>query len=161
VVAVNGAWLALQAGVKTGHAHDWNIAWRTFRSALGGISRTEERTTGFQAMVVARLRRTALRYPADSSLVELVDELRSTSRPFDTLWRAPRIDAPQENRAVFRHPDAGDITVDGTVLEVPGDDLLATVLTAAPGSTDAARLDEIVSALGKPAVVRVGQVGPG
>jgi hypothetical protein len=62
---------------------------------------------------------------------------------------------------VFRHPDGADITLDGNLLEVPGDDLMAVVLTAAPGSTDAARLGEIVSVSGKPAVVRVGQVGPG
>jgi transcriptional regulator with XRE-family HTH domain len=75
VVAANGAWPALQCGAPTGHARDWNVAWRTFRSALGGISRSEERAAGFQAMLAARLRDTSLRYPADASLAELVDEL--------------------------------------------------------------------------------------
>jgi transcriptional regulator with XRE-family HTH domain len=161
VVAVNGAWLALHCGAPTGHARDWNVAWRTFGDGLGGISRTEERAAGFRAMLVARLRSTWLRYPADASLAGLVDELRSTSRPFDTLWRAPGIAAPAENRAVFRHPDGQDITLDGHLLEVPGDALMAVVLTAAPGSADAARLGEVVRASGEPAVVRVGQTGPG
>jgi hypothetical protein len=77
-----------------------------------------------------------LRYhPADASLAELVDELRSTS-PFDTAWRTPTTVAAHENRAVFRHPDGADITLDGNLLEVPGDDLTAVVLTAVPGSTD-------------------------
>jgi transcriptional regulator with XRE-family HTH domain len=161
VVAVNGAWLALECGAPTGHARDWNVAWRTFRSALGGISRTDERAAGFQAMLVARLHSTYVRYPTDASLAELVDELRSTSRPFDTLWRTSRTVGAYENRAVFRHPDGGEITLDGNLLDIPGDDLMAVVLTAAPGSADAARLGDIVGASGRPAVVRVGQTGPG
>ncbi|MEV6449447.1 helix-turn-helix domain-containing protein [Amycolatopsis sp. NPDC051716] len=161
VVAVNGAWFALQAGGPTGHERDWNVAWRTFRDAPRGISRTDERAAGFRAMLAARLRDTALRHPADAALAELVDELRSTSRSFDTLWRAPEPVAAYENRAVFKHPDGADITLDGHLLEVPGDDLMAVILTAAPGSADAARLGEVVGAAGRPSVVKVGQAGPG
>ncbi|GHG37147.1 MULTISPECIES: MmyB family transcriptional regulator [Amycolatopsis] len=161
VVAVNTAWFALQAGGPAGHERDWNVAWRTFRNAPRGISRTDERAAGFRAMLAARLRDTALRYPADTSVAELVDELRTTSRPFDTLWRAPETVTTYENRAVFRHPDGGDIRLDGTLLEVPGDGLMAVVLTAAPGSRDAALLGEVVGAAGPPSVVRVGQTGPG
>lgn len=158
VVAVNGAWLALEAGAPARDARDWNVAWRTFRNALGGISRTDERAAGFQTMLVARLRSTSTRYPADDELAELVDELRTTSRPFDTLWRTPKTVGTYENRAVFRHPGVGEITLDGTLLDVPGDDLQAVILTAAPGSADAARLGEIV---GAPTVLKVGQAGPG
>ncbi|HEX6359638.1 hypothetical protein [Actinophytocola sp.] len=96
----------------------------------------------------------------DASLAELVNELRSTSRPFDTLWRTPKTVSAYENRAVFRHPDGGDITLDGALLEVPGDGLMAVVLTAAPDSADAARLSEVVRTSDGPAVVRVGQSGP-
>ncbi|HET6705576.1 helix-turn-helix domain-containing protein [Amycolatopsis sp.] len=161
VVAVNGAWLALQGGGTTGHARDWNVAWRTFCNARQGISRTDEHAAGFRAMLAARLRDTSLRYPADTSLAELVDELRSTSRSFDALWRAPEPVGAYENRAVFRHPDGGDIRLDGTLLEVPGDGLMAVVLTAAPRSADADRLGDVVRASGTPPVVRVGQTGPG
>jgi hypothetical protein len=153
--------MALGGGAATGSAQDWNVAWRTFCNARGEINRTEEHKAGFQAMLAARLRDTYLRYPADASLAALIDELRSTSRPFDTLWRRPETVSAYENRAVFRHPDGGDITLDGTLLEVPGDDLMAVVLTAAPDSTDAARLVEVVRACDGPAVVRVGQTGPG
>lgn len=161
VIAVNGAWMALGGGAATGTARDWNVAWRTFCNVRGEINRTEEHKAGFQAVLAARLRDTYLRYPADASLAELIDELRSTSRPFDTLWRRPKTVSAYENRAVFRHPDGGDITLDGILLEVPGDDLMAVVLTAAPDSTDAARLVEVVRAADGPAVVRVGQTGPG
>jgi transcriptional regulator with XRE-family HTH domain len=161
VIAVNGAWMALGGGASTGPARDWNVAWRTFCNAREEIDRTEEHKAGFQAVLAARLRDAHLRYPADASLAELVDELRSTSRPFDTLWRTPKTVSAYENRAVFRHPDGGGITLDGTLLEVPGDGLMAVVLTAAPGSADAARLEEVVRTAAGPAVVRVGQTGPG
>nr|WP_240521685.1 hypothetical protein [Amycolatopsis vastitatis] len=87
--------------------------------------------------------------------------MRTTSRPFDTLWRTPKTVSSYGNRAVFRHPDGNAIALDGTLLEVPGDGLMAVVLTPAPGSADAARLGEVVRAAGGPAVVRVGQTGPG
>jgi transcriptional regulator with XRE-family HTH domain len=161
VIAVNGAWLALGGGTSAGSTRDWNVAWRTFCDARGEIDRTDEHQAGFRAVLAARLRDTHLRHPADAPLAELVDELRSASRPFDTLWRSPETVSAYENRAVFRHPDGGDITLDGALLEVPGDDLMAVVLTAAPDSADAARLGEVVRASGAPAVVRVGQTGPG
>ncbi|EOD65078.1 helix-turn-helix domain-containing protein [Amycolatopsis vancoresmycina] len=159
VVAVNTAWLSLQAGAPARHARDWNVAWRTFCNALGGISRTDDRAAGFRAMLAARLRDTALRYPSDPSLAELVDDLRTRSRSFDSLWRTPETVGSYENQAVFRHPDGTDLTLDGNLLHVPGDDLMAVVLTAAPA--DAARLGEVVRAAGEPGVVRVGQAGPG
>ncbi|MEU8635363.1 helix-turn-helix transcriptional regulator [Amycolatopsis sp. NPDC048633] len=161
VIAVNSAWMALGGGAAAGPARDWNVAWRTFCKAREEIDRTDEHQAGFQAVLAARLRDTHLRHPADASLAELVDELRSASRPFDTLWRSPKTVSAYENRAVFRHPDGGGITLDGALLEVPGDDLMAVVLTAAPGSADAARLGEVVRTADGPAVVKVGQTGPG
>jgi transcriptional regulator with XRE-family HTH domain len=161
VVAVNGAWMALGGGASTGSARDWNVAWRTFCNAREEIDRAEEHQAGFRAVLAARLRDTYLRYPADAALAELVDELRSTSRPFDTLWRTPKTVSAYENRAVFRHPDGGGIMLDGALLEVPGDGLMAVVLTPAPDSADAARLDEVVRTSSGPAVVKVGQTGPG
>lgn len=159
-IAVNGAWLALGGTASTG-ARDWNVAWRTFCDPRREIARTDEHQAGFRAALAARLRDTSLRYPADAALAELVDELRSTSRAFDTLWRSPKTVAAHENRAVFQTPDGEDIALDGSLLGVPEDDLMAVVLTTAPGSADAARLGEVVRASAAPAVLRVGQTGPG
>src|SRR4051794_2908348 len=96
-VAVNGAWMALQAGASTGNARDWNVAWRTFCNPLRGISRTAQSATGFEAVLAARLQIAYLRYPADVPLAALVDDLRSTSRTFDALWRTPPAAAEAEN----------------------------------------------------------------
>lgn len=161
VVAVNRAWLALGGGAAPGPTRDWNVAWRTFCNAREEIDRTDEHQAGFRAVLAARLRDAHLRYPADASLAELVDELRSTSRSFDSLWRTPKTVSAYENRAAFRLPDGDAVTLDGNLLEVPGDGLMAVVLTAAPDSRDAARLGEVTRTASGPAVVRVGQTGPG
>ncbi|GLY50490.1 helix-turn-helix domain-containing protein [Lentzea sp. NBRC 102530] len=161
VVAVNGAWMALGAGASNRVARDWNIAWRSFSKGHREISREDDHAAAFRAALTARLHSTVLRYPGDESLAELVDELRTTSRSFDGLWRAPEAGAAYDSRAVFRHPGVGDIALDGTMLEVPGDHLQAVLLTATPGSADEGRLGEVVRASAGPAIIRVGQPGPG
>ncbi|MFD5828798.1 helix-turn-helix domain-containing protein [Lentzea sp. NPDC060358] len=161
VVAVNGAWMALGAGAANRQPRDWNVAWRTFSRAHREIRRDDEEAAVFRATLAARLHSTALRYPADEPLAELVDELRTTSRSFDTLWRAPKAVARFETRAVFGHPGVGDIALDGSLLEVPGDRLQAVLLTPAPGSVHEGRLAEVVRAGSGSAVIRVGHPGPG
>ncbi|WP_097319906.1 helix-turn-helix transcriptional regulator [Paractinoplanes atraurantiacus] len=161
LVAVNSAFLALRHWHLTGDPWEWNIAWRTFCDPFSEFQQTAADATDHEAILVAQLRTAALRYPADVSLSALVDEMRSRSRAFDTLWRTPRPVAAYESSAAFTHPDAGAITLVGSLLAVPGDDLAALMLTAAPGSADAARLAEIVGDAGEPDVIRVGQSGPG
>jgi transcriptional regulator with XRE-family HTH domain len=161
VVAWNGAWAALRCGEPISHAWEANLAWRTFGNAPGRVSRTLERAAGFERMLAARLRTASLRYRADESLAALIDELRSTSRAFDSLWRTAGTAAAQEDQAVLSHPDVGDVTLDCDLLAVPDGDLLALIFTARPGSADAARLGEIVGGAGEPAIVSVGQIGPG
>ena len=159
VLAWNGAWAALQCGEPTSHRWDANIAWRTFAGAPSRVSRTAERAAGFETMLAARLRSASLRYPADPSLAALVDELRSTSRPFDRLWRTATTGVAREDRAVLSHPEAGAVTLDCDLLSVPDGDALAMIFTTRPGSRDAARLREIVD--DGPAPVSLGQLGPG
>jgi transcriptional regulator with XRE-family HTH domain len=161
VIAWNGAWAALQCGQPASHAWEGNLAWRTFGNLPGRVSRTRERAASFEAMLAARLRTASLRYPGDGSLGALVDELRSASGTFDTLWRVAGAPAPvQADQAVLSHPDAGDVTLDCDLVAIPDGDLLAMVFTARLGSPDAALLGEIVST-GGPAVVSMGQLGPG
>ncbi|MDG4809962.1 helix-turn-helix transcriptional regulator [Micromonospora sp. WMMD1120] len=161
LVAVNGAFLALGHWQLTGDPWEWNIAWRSFCDPFDGFKQSAADATDHEAVLVARLRSARLRYPADASLAALVDELRSRSRRFDDLWRVPRAVVAHESSAAFIHPDAGAVTLLGSMLAIPGDDLAALMLTAAPGSADAARLAEIVGAAVEPTIVRVGQAGPG
>ncbi|MFG1926473.1 helix-turn-helix domain-containing protein [Cryptosporangium sp. NPDC048952] len=161
VVAVNSAFMALKHWNLTGHPWDWNVAWRTFCNPFEHFRQSDVDASDHEAILVAQLRSTLLRYPADASLAALVDELRTRSPLFDSLWRTPRPVAAYESSAAFVHPDGQAVTLVGSLLAVPGDDLAALMLTAAPGSADAARLAEVVGAAAGPAVVRVGQLGPG
>jgi transcriptional regulator with XRE-family HTH domain len=161
LVAVNSAFLSLGHWQLTGDPWEWNIAWRTFCDPFNSFQQSAADATDHQTILVAQLRNALLRYPADVSLAALVDELRSRSRLFDDLWRTPRPVTAYESSAAFVHPDAGTVTLVGSLLAIPGDDLAALMLTAAPGSADAALLAEIVEASGAPAVIKVGQAGPG
>lgn len=160
LVAVNSAFLALQHWDPTGDPWEWNIAWRTFCDPFESFRQSADDASDHRAILITQLRSTLLRYPADVSLAALVDELRSRSSVFDTLWRAPRPVAAYESSAAFLRAEGGAVTLVGSMLAIPGDDLAALMLTAAPGSADAARLAELAGA-GKPAVIRVGQAGPG
>lgn len=143
VVAWNSAWARLRCGEPTGHAWDGNVAWRTFGEAPGRVSRTAKSATSFETMLAARLRMASLRYPADTSLAALVDEMRGTSRKFDRLWHTAGTVGAHEDRAVLSHPGVGELTLDCDLLAVPDGDLLAMIFTTRPGSADAARLGEI------------------
>ncbi|NHC15029.1 helix-turn-helix domain-containing protein [Motilibacter deserti] len=161
LLAVNSAFMALEHWDLTGDRWEWNIAWRTFCAPFTAFKQSAADATDHEAVLVASLRSALLRYPRDASLAALVDELRSRSRVFDTLWRAPRPVEAYESSATFVRSDGDSVTLVGNLLAIPGDDLSALMLTAAPGSADAARLAEVVSAADGPAVIKVGQPGPG
>ena len=161
VVAVNSAFLALEHWDLTGERWEWNVAWRIFCHPFAAFQQSGADATDHESIQVAQLGGALLRYPADASLAAMVDEMRSRSRRFDALWRAPRPVAAYESSATFTQSDGDSVTLVGNLLAIPGDDLAAVMLTAAPGSRDAARLVEVVGAAGGPAVIEVGQSGPG
>ncbi|MBO1753472.1 helix-turn-helix transcriptional regulator [Actinotalea sp. BY-33] len=161
LVAVNSAFLALEHWNLTGARWEWNLAWRHFCDPFGAFQQSSADASDHETILVARLRSAVLRYPADASLAALVDELRSRSRRFDTLWRAPRPVAAYESSATFTQSDGDSLTLVGNLIAIPGDDLAAVMLTAAPGSRDEGRLVEVIGRADGPAVVKVGQPGPG
>jgi hypothetical protein len=161
LVAVNGAFMALEHWNLTGDRWEWNVAWRTFCSPFDAFKQSAADATDHESILVARLKSSLLRYPADASLAALVDEMRSRSRLFDTLWRTPRPVEAYESSATFTRSDGDSVTLVGNLIAIPGDDLAAVMLTAAPGSADAARLAEVVRAADGPAVIKVGRSGPG
>ena len=161
VVAVNSAFLALEHWDLTGERWEWNVAWRIFCSPFAAFRQSGADATGHETVQVAQVRAALLRYPGDASLAAMVDEMRSRSRRFDTLWRAPRPVEAYETSATFTQSDGDSLTLAGNFIAIPGDDLAAVMLTAAPGSRDAARLVEVVGAVEEQAVVKVGRSGPG
>ncbi len=161
VVAVNSAFVALELWNLTGDRREWNVAWRTFCDPFEAFKQSATDADDHEAVLVALLRSSLLRYPADASLAALVDDVRTRSRRFDTLWRAPRPVEAYEGSATFTRSDGDSVTLVGNLIAIPGDDLAAVMLTAAPGSGDAARLAEVVGAADGQAVIKVGRSGPG
>ncbi|WP_164701640.1 helix-turn-helix domain-containing protein [Modestobacter sp. KNN46-3] len=161
VVAVNSGFLALEHWDLTGERWEWNVAWRIFCHPFAAFQQSDADAADHETIQVAQLRAALLRYPGDASLAAMVDEMRTRSRRFDTLWRAPRPVAAYESSATFTQSDGDSLTLVGNLIAIPGDDLAAVMLTAEPGSRDAARLVEVVGAADGRAVVKVGQTGPG
>lgn len=91
---------------------------------------------------MSELRRTAIRYPADRTLRQLIGGLTARSPRFAELWESqdPGLRHGQSKRKVIDHPAAGRITVDCGSLSVATDDVRINVYTAEPGTEDAERL---------------------
>lgn len=89
---------------------------------------------------VAYLRMDAGRYPDDPALARLVGELSIGDEDFRHWWSTHRVRAQSSGRKDFRHPTAGELTLDFQVLDVRGTDQTLLVYTAEPRSRSAEAL---------------------
>ncbi|MEZ0112642.1 transcriptional regulator with XRE-family HTH domain [Catenulispora sp. EB89] len=151
VVVYDATWTLLTANApydalmgETSHLHglERNAIWRN----LHGLNRTvhtPREQADHEARLVADLRLTASRYPADQSLRRLVRDLADDSPRFADLWDAGDTPPPPADLAkqkVVEHPSVGRIALDCDTLIVAGDDLRIMAYTAEPGTADAERL---------------------
>ncbi|MEV0348786.1 helix-turn-helix transcriptional regulator [Nonomuraea sp. NPDC050680] len=127
------------------------LAWNSMLVALiGDLSETppRERNTlrwlfGNQAApadklqlarkCVADLRATG-RYPADTDIRTLVDDLKERSPHFAELWAARDIEVQRTLTKHMIHPIAGPIELDCDFLPIAGADQRLVLYTAAPGT---------------------------
>lgn len=119
---------------------DRNMAWRAFTGMEGWTRAGSAAEARFQQAIVADLRATALRYPDDDWVADLVADLRAVSEPFAAMWESPADHEDRRHRLTRRHPVVGEITVDCDIMTIHEGDLRAVVYTAEPGSVDAVRL---------------------
>lgn len=77
----------------------------------------------------------------DRGLIDLVEELRSTSAEFARLWDEGAVGPHVSARKTVVHPEVGEVTCDCDVLTVPGSDIRLIVYTVAAGSADAEKLE--------------------
>ncbi|MBO1337275.1 helix-turn-helix transcriptional regulator [Streptomyces sp. VRA16 Mangrove soil] len=117
--------------------HRRNGVWWTFTGAPGRVRQSPEERRATEVALVADLRATASRYPADPELSALVTELRAASPRFAELWASGTVGRHVAARKTVDHPDVGSLTLDCDILTVAGDDLRVMVYTAEPGTTDA------------------------
>jgi hypothetical protein len=101
------------------------------------VRHTPEARREFETTIVADLRATARRYPADQRLRRLVEELRANSDRFAELWESEAVGHHETSHKTIDHPQLGPLTLDCDVLSVAGSDLRIMVYTAEPGTRDA------------------------
>ncbi len=140
LLAWNAACEAMCAVSMLPDGRQRNMAWRAFTDAEGQARTASAEERRFQHSIVADLRATALRYPDDDWLADLVADLRAVSEPFAAMWESRVDHEDRPPRLTKRHPLVGEITLDCDIMTIREGDLRAVVYTAEPGSIDAVRL---------------------
>ncbi len=143
LLLANAPFDALMGETTAWHGIERNAVWRNLLGPRSRVVHTAQEQADHEARLVADLRLTASRYPADQPLRRLIGALREQSPRFAELWDSdtppPAPDLAKQK--VIDHPDVGRITLDCDTLFVSGDDLRISVYTAAPGTADAERLE--------------------
>jgi transcriptional regulator with XRE-family HTH domain len=142
LVLANAPYEALMGETSTWHGIERNAVWRNLLGPANRVVQSPQEQAEHEWRLVADLRLTASRYPADQSLRRLIASLKEKSPRFAELWEAddpPALSDPSRRKTID-HPAAGRITLDCDGLLVAADDLRITVYTAEPGTGDAERL---------------------
>ena len=96
--------------------------------------------------LVADLRVTAAAHPHDERLVAFVDRMLRDSPRFARLWSNGTARTHVGDRKTIEHPRVGDIDLDLDVVMAAGTDLRIVTYTAAAGTDDAEKLDDLRAA---------------
>jgi transcriptional regulator with XRE-family HTH domain len=142
LIVANAPYDALMGDTTSWRGIERNGVWRHLIGPGTRAVHTPQEQAELEASLVADLRLTAARYPADRRVKDLVRELSSQSPRFVELWESAEMPSrhDQSRHKIIDHPGVGHITLDCDTLIVAGDDLRITVYTAEPGSDDAERL---------------------
>jgi transcriptional regulator with XRE-family HTH domain len=143
LLLANAPYDALMGETSARRGIERNAVWRNLLGPASRVAHTAREQAEHEARLVADLRLTASRYPADQGLRRLIGELRDRSARFAELWDSdspPPAPDPSKHK-VIDHPEVGRITLDCDTLLVAVDDLRISVYTAAPGTADAERLE--------------------
>jgi transcriptional regulator with XRE-family HTH domain len=142
ILLANAPYDALMGETTTWRGLERNAVWRNLLGPRNRVVHTEQEQADHEARLVADLRLTASRYPADRSLRRLIAALTEQSPRFAELWQSdvPPPAPDHSKRKVIDHPAVGRLTLDCDTLVVALDDLRITVYTAEPGTDDADRL---------------------
>jgi transcriptional regulator with XRE-family HTH domain len=142
LVVANAPYDALMGPTTSWRGIERNSVWRNLVGPGSRAVHTPEQKAEFHAGLVADLRLTAARYPADQRLKQLIRDLAAQSPQFVKLWESGVLEPHQDfgRRKVIDHPDVGHITLDCDTLIVAADDLRIMIYTAEPDTDDAERL---------------------
>ncbi|WP_166979392.1 helix-turn-helix transcriptional regulator [Paramicrobacterium fandaimingii] len=140
LVTANAPYNALMGETTAWRGIERNAVWRNLVGPGNRAVHTPDEKADLETQLVADLRLTAARYPADRRTRQLVSELSAQSPRFVELWSADA-PAPRPGRhKVIDHPSVGRIALDCDTLVVAEDDLRLMVYSAEPGTDDAESL---------------------
>ena len=142
LIVANAPYDALMGQTTSWRGIERNSVWRHLVGPGSRAVQTREEQTELETKLVADLRLTAARYPADQRLKQLIRDLAAQSPRFVKLWESGALEPHQDvgRHKVIDHPDVGHITVDCDTLIVAADDLRIMIYTAEPDTEDADRL---------------------
>jgi len=152
LLLANPLYAALLGDPSGWRGNERNGVWRNFIGPGSRVRHTPEERRTFEATLVADLRATASRYPADQRLQRLIAELRANSDRFAELWESGAVGHHGASRKTIDHPQVGPVTLDCDILSVAGGDLRIMLYTAEPGTQDAERV-ALLGVLGTQALV--------
>ena len=157
LIVANHPYDALIGATTSWRGIERNGVWRNLVGPGNRTVHTPQEQARFESLLVADLRMTAARYPADRELKRLIAELTTHSPRFAELWNSAEAGSPQDQsrHKIIDHPNVGLIALDCDTLIVAGDDLRITVYTAEPGTQDAERL-ALAVVLGTQALIEQG-----
>jgi transcriptional regulator with XRE-family HTH domain len=153
LLLANPMYAALMGDQSVLRGFERNGVWRNFTGMPTRVRHTREERLAFEAGMVAELRATTARYPADRQLALMVTELRTRSDRFAELWDAGVVGRLATSHKTIEHPQAGMLTLDCDLLRVEENDLHILVYSAEPG-TEAAEKLRLISVLGTQSLVR-------
>jgi transcriptional regulator with XRE-family HTH domain len=142
LIVANAPYEALMGATSSWRGIERTALWRHLVGPGSRVIHTPEEQDDLVRRLVADLRLTAARYPADRGVTRLITELAAQSPRFVELWESGDADMPRElsRHKTVDHPAVGHITLDCDTLVVTADDLRIMVYTAEPGTEDADRL---------------------
>jgi len=142
LIVANAPYDALMGQTTSWRGIERNSVWRHLVGPGSRAVQTREEQTELETRLVADLRLTAARYPADQRLKQLIRDLVAQSPRFVKLWESGALEPHQDvgRHKVIDHPDVGHITLDCDTLIVAADDLRIMIYTAEPDTEDADRL---------------------
>jgi transcriptional regulator with XRE-family HTH domain len=142
LIVANAPYDALMGQTTSWRGIERNSVWRHLVGPGSRAVQTREEQTELETRLVADLRLTAARYPADQRLKQLIRDLAAQSPRFVKLWESGALEPHQDvgRHKVIDHPDVGHITVDCDTLIVAADDLRIMIYTAEPDTEDGDRL---------------------
>jgi transcriptional regulator with XRE-family HTH domain len=142
LIIANAPYDALMGTTTNWRGIERNSIWRHLVGPGNRAVHTPDERADQQTRLVADLRLTAARYPADQRLKRLIRELAALSPRFVELWEGDNLEPHQDHgrHKTIDHPAVGHITLDCDTLVVAADDLRIMIFTAEPGTEDAERL---------------------